>query len=99
GTTAINGGVVNTSGAQSYGDNVTLGADTSLTAVTGNFHGTLTGGTHTLSITGDAVFGDGVGSDAVTGLTTLSVSGATTVNTDTITSSGGQSYTGAVTLG
>src|SRR5205085_10248370 len=43
GTTAINGGAVNTTAAQTYGDNVTLGAATILTGVGNSFNGTVNG--------------------------------------------------------
>ncbi len=98
GTTAINGASVKTTGTQTYGDAVTLGGDTSLIASTATFNGTLTGNTHSLSINGNAIFGNDP-TDTVSGLTTLSISGATTINTSAVTSSGGQTYTGPVTLG
>ncbi|MEI6105491.1 MAG: hypothetical protein WCR49_00640 [Opitutae bacterium] len=98
GTTAINGATVKTSGAQTYNDSVTLGAGTTLTGTTMTFTGTLAGATNSLGITGNAVFGDAA-ADAVTGLSTLGVSGTTRINTDTVTTSGAQTYTGAVTLG
>jgi len=97
GTTALNGGEVMTSGAQTYNDTVTLGDDTSLTGSTISTKGTVVGADQSLTIIGDAVFGDET-TDTMTGLTTLSVSGTTTLKTDTITSSGTQTYTGAVTL-
>ena len=43
-------------------------------------------------------FGDAAG-DTVTGLTTLAVSGTGTINTSTVTTSGAQTWSGAVTLG
>ena len=43
GTTAINGGSVTTTGAQSYGDAVTLGAATTLTGVGNSFASTVNG--------------------------------------------------------
>jgi len=98
GTTAVNGGSVITTGTQIYGDNVTLGANSTLTGSTITTQGTVIGNTHALGITGNAVFGND-SSDSITGLTTLGVSGATAINTGTITSSGAQTYTGAVTLG
>src|SRR5204862_42316 len=49
------------------------------------------------AVTGNAVFGNAP-TDSVAGLTTLSVSGTTAINTNTITTSGDQSYSGAVTL-
>jgi mucin-19 len=98
GTTLINGGSVSTSGVQTYNDNVTLGATaTTLTASTATFNGTLAGGTNSLAVAGNAVFGDS-GADTVNGLTTLSVSGTTGINTNVLTTSGAQTYTGAVTL-
>ena len=98
GTTAINGGSIITAGTQTYGANVTLGADTHLSGATVMTQGLLTGNSHALSVTGNALFGDSTG-DAVTGLTTLAVSGTTLINTGTITTSGAQTYSGAVTLG
>ena len=49
GTTAINGGVVKTSGAQTYNDPVTLGASTALTGTTLTFAG-VAGGGNTLTL-------------------------------------------------
>ncbi|MBV5303077.1 MAG: hypothetical protein JZU70_02580, partial [Chlorobium sp.] len=98
GTMAINGGSIGTTGIQSYADNVTLGAGTELKCTTVTTLGTVAGGTHSLKVAGAAVFGDGA-ADTVTGLTTLDVTGATIINTNTITSTGSQTYTGAVTLG
>jgi hypothetical protein len=94
----INGGVVTTTGAQNYDGAVRLTDNTTLTGSTVTTKGTVVGGTHSLGIGGNAVFGDAA-ADTLTGLTTLSVSGTTTINTDTITSSGTQNYSGAVTLG
>jgi hypothetical protein len=56
------------------------------------------GNAKTLTITGNAVLGDGA-ADTVTGLTTLSVSGTTLIRTTEVSSSGSQTYTGALTLG
>jgi hypothetical protein len=99
GTTAINGGAITATGTQVFNDNVTLGANTSLSGTTMTFNGTVVGNAHSLAVTsGNAVFGDQP-ADTVTGLSTLSVAGTTKINTDTITSSGDQTYTGMVTLG
>src|SRR6185312_5230146 len=68
------------------------------TASTVTTLGTVTGGSHSLTITGNAVFGNAV-ADTVTGLTTLLVTGTTAINTNAITTSGTQDYDGAVTLG
>ena len=59
---------------------------------------TIAGGTRSLTITGNAVFGDDA-TDTITGVNALSVSGTTSINTNTITTAGTQTYTGAVTLG
>ncbi len=98
GTTFLNGGSVQTTGDQTWGDHVSLGANTTLTGAVVTFNGTVSGNAHSLAITGDAVFGDDAG-DAVTGLASLSVSGTTEINTITVTSTGSQTYTGAVTIG
>ena len=88
-----------TTGAQTYGDNVhALGADTHLTGSTVTTQGTVTGNTRVLGITGNAVFGNNT-ADTVTGLASLSVSGTTGINTNTLSSTGAQTYTGAVVLG
>ena len=97
GSSAIDGGLVTTTGAQAYDGAVTLGADTTLTGTTVTTQGTLAGATHSLEVTGNAVFGNGA-ADTVTGLTTLAVRGTTTINTDTVTSSSTQGYAGAVTV-
>jgi hypothetical protein len=99
GTTAINGGSITTSSTQEYRNNVTLGADATLSASTATFKGTITGA-YGLAITGNAVFGDGTADTVtLTGSTgNLSVSGTTAINTSTITTSGTQTYTGAVTV-
>ena len=98
GTTLINSSTVISSGVQTYNDAVTLGGDTSLLGTTTTFNGTVAGGTHSLDITGNAVFGD-AGGDIVTGLSKLQVSGTTLINSSTISSSGVQTYNDAVTLG
>jgi hypothetical protein len=97
GTTAINGGGITTSGTQTYNDNVTLGASAALTGTTITTNSTVVGGTYGLTVTGNAVFGNGT-TDTLTGLSALSVSGTTSLYTDTVTTSGTQTYTGAVTL-
>ncbi|MBV5279821.1 MAG: hypothetical protein J0651_00645, partial [Actinobacteria bacterium] len=61
-------------------------------------NGTISGGSYSLTITGAAVFGDATG-DTLTGISTLSVSSATTIYTNAITTSGSQTYSGDVTLG
>ena len=98
GTVQVNGGTVTTTGAQTYNDALTLGDNTTLTGGTITTNGTVAGGSHSLQVVGNAVFGDET-ADTVTGLTTLEVTDATTINTNTITSADAQTYTGTVTLG
>ena len=103
GTTAINGGAVTTTGAQSYNDAVTLGAATTLTSTgSGNiaFASTLDGA-QTLAInTGGVTSFGGIvgGTDALTSLST-DAAGSTQINTSAVSTTGNQSYGDAVTLG
>ena len=55
----------NTTGTQTYGDDVTLGVDTTISASTARFSGKVTGSTNSLTITGNAVLGDGSGDDTL----------------------------------
>lgn len=94
-TTSLDGGVVNTTGNQTYTGNATLGADTVLTSGgLVNFQGMLDGA-RSLAINGNADFDGAVGGTA---LTSLSVSGTTSMNATTVMTSGAQNYIGAVTL-
>ncbi|MGV2861852.1 filamentous hemagglutinin N-terminal domain-containing protein [Achromobacter sp. AGC39] len=96
GTIAINGGRVDTTGAQSYDERVVLGGDTVLK---GSTVGLLGGadGSHELTIDGDAVLKGPIGAqDALAGLT---VNGKSTLGQGSIATTGDQSYLGAVTLG
>ncbi|HTZ50406.1 MAG TPA: FlgD immunoglobulin-like domain containing protein, partial [Spirochaetia bacterium] len=99
GTTAMNGGAITTTGGQTYTGGVTLGADTTLTAGGGQLvsFGSTVNGAHALGVAvANASFGGVVGTTA---LTTVSVAGTTAMNGGAITTTGGQTYTGAVTLG
>jgi filamentous hemagglutinin family protein len=96
GTSTLSGGIVKTSGSQTYSGTVTLGTDDSLTGSSIAF-GSALDGARVLTITGNASFAGAVGSG--TALSSLSVSGATALNGGSIKTSGGQSFTGAVTLG
>lgn len=102
GATAINAGEIHTvTGGQTYGGTVTLGANAILAAPGGSpvtFNAPVVGANHSLEVNGDAVFGS-VTTDTVTGVTTLLVTGSTTINTGNIASTGAQTYQGAVTLG
>ncbi len=99
GSTVLNGGAVDTTAAQSYGDAVVLGADTVLTGSTVTLAGgadAATAGTQGLSIAGNAALTGGFG--AARALKSLSVSGATTLNGGNVATSGAQSFGGAVLL-
>ena len=107
GTSAINGGQIITTGAQSFSSPVTLGADTLLSAAGANitFGSTIqNGAARVLTVSsgaGTVTFGGAVGGGA-TALGSLAVTGATiAINGGAVTTSGGsgQVYTGAVTLG
>ncbi|MFA7429625.1 MAG: hypothetical protein WCZ23_05685 [Rhodospirillaceae bacterium] len=98
GTLALNGGSIDTTGAQTYGELVTLGGDTTLTGTLVSFTGgvgSAVAGMSGLTVTGNAAFADGAG--APQALRTLSVSG-TTALAGTIVTTGVQTYTGAATL-
>jgi len=103
GTLAINGGVVNTTGAQSFGEAVSLGADTVLTSALGNaisFTNTIDGA-HSLTINtaGATTLGGAVGfGTALTSITTNS-GGTLAINGGSVTTTGEQSFGELVTLG
>ncbi|HUO93202.1 MAG TPA: hypothetical protein VMU22_09785, partial [Rhizomicrobium sp.] len=106
--TQINGGLINTTGQQSYNSAVVLGADTTLTSTSGQaitFDSTVNGA-HALTTetTGTTTFGGEVGVGTNNALSSLSVAGydgtagGTTIDTDQIATTGLQSYSGDVTL-
>jgi hypothetical protein len=100
GTTAINGGLVTTSGAQSYNDVVTLGAATTLNGSAVGFATTLDGGFGlTVNSAGATVFGGAVGGTTALASLTTNAAGATAINGGLVTTSGAQSYNDVVTLG
>jgi hypothetical protein len=87
------GADITTTGTQAYAGAVTLsGGDRTLTGSTIHTQSTLTGGCNALAIAGGADI-DG----ALSGITTLSISGASNLGADIMTT-GIQTYTGAVTL-
>ena len=104
GTTAINGGAVTTSGAQTYGDNVTLGAAATTLASTGNaaitLGGTVNGASAmTVNTTGATTFAGAVGgTTALTSLTT-NAGGTTAINGGAVSTTGTQTYNDTGTLG
>ena len=97
GPTALNGGGVTTTGAQTYNNAVTLGADTAIVAAGGSQFLSTVNGAQALAITGSATFGGAVGVGV--NLASLSVSGATALNGGAVTTTGDQTYSGAMTLG
>ncbi|MFF7057996.1 filamentous hemagglutinin N-terminal domain-containing protein [Achromobacter spanius] len=96
GTLAINGGLVDTTGTQSYGELAVLGGDTVLKGSTVSLLGG-TDGPHDLTIDGDAVLKGPFG--AQDALASLTVNGSSTLGQGSIATTGDQSYNGAVTLG
>jgi filamentous hemagglutinin family protein len=100
GTLAVSGGSVNTTGAQSYGERLVLGADTVLagsTVTLAQGADAATAGQQGLLISGNAVLGAALGGQAA--LQSLAISGSTVLNGGVVTTSGAQTYTGAVALG
>jgi hypothetical protein len=102
GSTAINGGAVTTTGAQTYNDSVTLGAVTTTLTSTGGanitFGSTLDGASAlTVDTTGTTTFDGAVGSTHP--LQSLSVTGMTALNGGLVNTLGSQTYDGAVRLG
>ncbi len=99
-------GNVTTTGDQTYTGPSVLGAATTLTS---NTNGTITlgavTGAQTLTVssagTGSVVFAGAVGAGTGNALTSLEVTGGTAINLNggSITTSGGQTYTGPVLLG
>ncbi|WP_342067845.1 hypothetical protein [Achromobacter kerstersii] len=96
GTIGINGGLVDTTGTQSYGERVVLGGDTVLKGSTVSLLGG-GDGAHDLTIDGDAVLKGPFG--AQDALASLTVNGTSTLGQGSIATTGDQSYNGAVTLG
>ena len=88
----IDSGAVTSTGTQTYLGAVTLGENTALTASAVTFNNTVAGGTKSLTITGNADF-----DDTVSGLDSLNVSGTTQMDGGAVSSTGTQTYQGAVT--
>jgi hypothetical protein len=95
GNTALLGGSVTTVGAQNYSQQMSLGGDMTLTGASVTIGGSADGA-HALTIAGDGNFDGTVGS--TTPLTSISVSGLTTLNAPNITTTGIQIYSGQVNL-
>jgi len=100
GTTAINGGAVTTTGAQTYGDAVTLGVATTLIGVGNTFSSTVNGpGALTVNDSGTTTFTGAVGTTTALASLTTNAGGTTAINGGAVTTSGAQTYNDAVTLG
>ena len=100
GGTVIDGGVVHTSGVQTYDAAVTLGANTALTGDGVQFGGTLDG-PYTLAVNdaGTTSFGGIVGgATPLTSLTVTAANGIAMNNTTAVTTTAAQTYNGAMTL-
>ncbi len=96
GTIGINGGLVDTTGTQSYGERAIFSGDTVLKGSTVSLLGG-GDGAHDLTIDGDAVLKGPLG--AQNALASLTVNGKSTLGAGSIATTGDQSYSGAVTLG
>ena len=98
GTTVLDGGSVGTTGGQVYGNPVTLGAATTLSASTISFATAVnsSGAAVPLTVSGNVSFGGTVGGS--TPLQSLVVTGSAVLDGSVTTAAGGQSYAGAVTL-
>lgn len=103
GTTAINGGSLATTGAQTYNDAVTLGVNTTLTGVDITFNSALnsSGAARTLQIndSGTTTFGGLVGNTLALASLTTNTGGTTAINAASLNTTGAQTYNDAVTLG
>jgi hypothetical protein len=99
GSTQINGGVVITTGAQTYNDAVTLGANTTLNSGAGNItfqttlNGNAAGRNLTLNSTGVVTFNGLVGNTQALGDLTSNAGGSVVINTTGITTTGAKPTT------
>ncbi|MGB6104411.1 MAG: hypothetical protein WBF88_11270 [Pusillimonas sp.] len=99
GAIRIDGGLIDTLGAQSLGGPVTLGGDTLLTGATITLaHGvdSAAGGNAALTLNGDAHLAGDIG--AKRALASLAAQGKTTLGAGSVTTLGGQDYQGPVTV-
>ena len=103
GTTVINGGAVNTTGAQTFSDDVTLGADTTLdSSASGNITlaKTVNGARNlVVNTAGATTFGKQVGNNTALVSVTTDAAGTTAVNGGVVNTTGTQTYNDDVTLG
>ncbi|CAM8646799.1 Repeats of unknown function DUF5649 [Oxalobacteraceae bacterium] len=103
GTLNLNGGAVTTTGAQSYGEAVTLGVNTTLDSTGGgaiSFADTIDGAVQlSLNTTGTTTFGGAIGATTALSSVTTNTGGSLSLNGGSITTTGAQTYGEAVTLG
>jgi hypothetical protein len=97
-TTAAGGtvklsGDIQTTGTQSYGEAAQLVGNTTLSGSAVSFGNTVAGGSNSLAVAGNAEF-----NGAVSGVSTLGVTGTTLLKTSAVTTIGAQTYGGKVTL-
>ena len=98
GSVYVGGGTVTTIGAQTYGSNAFLAANTTLTGTDIALNGTVNGArTLAINASGTTTLGGAVGAN--TALTSLGTQGATNLNGGSVRTTAAQSYGGAVTLG
>ncbi|HTS93434.1 MAG TPA: hypothetical protein VMG55_15590, partial [Stellaceae bacterium] len=95
GTADLNGGIVNTTGAQDYFGPAVLTTDGLLAGSAITFHGTVDGG-WSLTATGLTSFDGAVG--GTTALTSLAVHGTADLNGGSVKTTGAQDYEGPVVL-
>jgi len=103
----LNGGSVVTTNAQTYGETVALGANTTLKGTTVSFVGNVAGNAHNLSVTATGFYDGPVGNVGVlnnsgnatfqspVSAVSLHVTGATDINGGSITTTKEQAYDGA----
>jgi hypothetical protein len=103
GTLHLNGGIIKAEGDVSLGDTTQLGADTTVTAGSVKFGGTVNSDFTTRALTintsGDTTFGGAVGAFAALSNITTDAGGATRILGGTVRTAGDQSYGDSVVLG
>lgn len=100
GTVALNGGLMDTTGQQSYGEIIRLSVDTVFNGSVVSFTQQLDGdvaGERSVTINGNAHFNSPVGTLAA--LESLTVNGVTAIAGGDIITSGSQTYAGATSIG
>jgi filamentous hemagglutinin family protein len=99
GTLTLNGGSIETSGVQRFGERAVLASDTTLTGSSVTLAGgadAATAGGQRLTIDGAATIGGAIGSQAA--LSTLAIGGDAALGGSLVRTTGAQTYAGAVLL-